>query len=66
VQQLSDEEREVSVSALREAGVSSITLQRTLIIEFGSVESVFEALSPNAVVIKGKARSREALPASLK
>src|SRR5262245_41844319 len=44
----------VSLEELREAGVSEATLARTIVIEFGSSASAFEAVSPEDYVVNGE------------
>lgn len=44
----------LSLAALQEAGVSRQSLPRIIIIEFGSPDAVFEALSPQGHVLHGK------------
>lgn len=45
-----------SIEELRNLGVSSETLWRTIIISFGVGASIFEALSPETYVVKGEAK----------
>lgn len=45
--------RNVSLEELRKAGVSEATLARTIVIEFGSSASAFEAVSPDDYVVNG-------------
>jgi hypothetical protein len=56
VERLSQLEQVVSLEALRKAGVSAATLARTIVVEFGSSASAFEALDPNEYVVNGEAR----------
>ncbi len=46
--------RRISLAALVEAGVSSGSLDRIIVIEFGSDAAAFEAVSPQGYVIDGK------------
>jgi hypothetical protein len=46
--------RQVSLEELRKAGVSEVTLARTIVIEFGSSASAFEAVSPEDYVVNGE------------
>ena len=46
--------RTISLEELRRAGVSEATLARTVVIEFGSGASVFEAVSPESYVVNGE------------
>ena len=52
-QKLAASGRPVSLATLREAGVSESSLLRIIVIEFGSAESVFDAVSPEGYVVKG-------------
>jgi hypothetical protein len=46
--------RPVSMAALRQEGVSECSLQRIIVIEFGSESSVFDAISPEGYVLDGR------------
>ena len=46
--------RDLSIAELRRLGVSDATLARTVIIEFGSEDAVFEALTPEGYVVDGR------------
>jgi hypothetical protein len=46
--------RGVSLEELRRIGVSEETLARTIVIEFGSSASAFEAISPEDLVVNGE------------
>ncbi len=52
-QKLSASGRPVSLASLREAGVSEASLLRVVVIEFGSADAMFDALSPEGYVVKG-------------
>ncbi|GIW79965.1 MAG: hypothetical protein KatS3mg105_1772 [Gemmatales bacterium] len=43
----------VSLEELRRQGASEETLARAIVIEFGSAESAFEAISPKEYIVKG-------------
>jgi hypothetical protein len=43
-----------SIAALRSEGVSERALSRAIIVEFGSGDSVFDALAPDYYVVNGK------------
>lgn len=49
-----DTGRELSLMELRKAGVSEETIGRTIVIEFGSPASAFDAVSPEGYVINGQ------------
>src|SRR5262245_49449855 len=66
IQQLADAPREVSLEALRKAGVSQATLERTIVIEFGSDASAFEAVAPKEYIVHGEAKSVRQLDRSFK
>jgi hypothetical protein len=51
VERLAEECRPVSLEELRKAGVSQTTFERTLVIQFGSAGSVFEAIAPEGYVV---------------
>jgi hypothetical protein len=51
---LTAEGQEVSIAGLRKVGVSETTIKRTIVIDFGSDASVFEAISPQGFVVNGK------------
>ena|SRR6266540_2987164 len=44
----------LSVETLRQAGVSQAALERTIVIDFGWSDSVFDAISPESYVVNGK------------
>jgi hypothetical protein len=46
--------RPVSLEELRQAGVSAATLSRTMVIEFGSSSTAFEAIAPEYYVVNGE------------
>lgn len=58
--------REVSVAELRDSGVSDATLWRTIIIEFGTDASSFEAVSPEEYVVHGETKAPLKLGMSFK
>jgi hypothetical protein len=47
--------RKVTLQGLQKAGMSEAAIRRTIVIEFGSSSSAFEALSPEYYVVDGKA-----------
>jgi hypothetical protein len=51
---------------LRKAGVSAATLARTIVIEFGSSASAFDAVSPQEYVVNGQAQPLRKLSRSFK
>jgi hypothetical protein len=55
--------RPISLASLREAGVSEPSLSRIIVIEFGSEEAMFDAVSPEGYVVKGSWRPLEDLGA---
>src|SRR5262249_26424289 len=57
VERLAKQNRRVSFEELRKAGVRAATLARTILVEFGSSESAFEALAPEECVVNGQAQS---------
>jgi hypothetical protein len=54
-----------SVAALRSTGLSQKALARTLIIEYGSEASAFEALTPQLYVLEGRTLEPKDWPAGL-
>ncbi len=52
---LSHSGRRVSMEEFRTIGVSEATIRRTIVIEFGSADSAFDAISPKLYVINEKA-----------
>lgn len=56
----------VTIEALRAGGAPGGALQRTLLVEFGSDDSVFEALSPEGFVLDGRFVTLVEAPPSLK
>jgi hypothetical protein len=46
--------REISIAESRRAGVSEAAIQRTIVIEFGSSDCVFDAIAPEGYVIEGR------------
>jgi len=57
VEQLARAHREISMEELRKAGVSAAALDRTIVIQFGSSASVFEAVAPHEYVVNGEAKT---------
>jgi hypothetical protein len=57
VERLTKQERDLSLEELRKAGVSNNTLFRTIVVEFLSNSSAFEALSPDLCVVNGEAKA---------
>ena len=45
---------ELSIEALRRAGVKETTLSRTIVIDFGNEMSSFDAIAPEVYVIQGQ------------
>ncbi|MHB1423729.1 MAG: hypothetical protein ACYC3I_11150 [Gemmataceae bacterium] len=58
--------KELSIEELRNLGVSSETLWRTIIISFGVGASIFEALSPDTYVVNGETKPPRKLGAGFK
>ncbi|HTU93859.1 MAG TPA: hypothetical protein VMF69_27510 [Gemmataceae bacterium] len=58
--------KEFSIEELRNLGVSSETLWRTIIISFGVGASVFEAFAPDTYVVNGEAKPPRKLGAGFK
>ena len=56
VKRLAGAGQEISLPALRQAGVGQATLGRTIIVQFGSLASAFEALAPQEYVVHGQAK----------
>jgi hypothetical protein len=56
VKELNHAGKSLSLAELRRMNVSPATLLRTLIIEFGSQDSAFEALAPEQLVVDGQAQ----------
>jgi hypothetical protein len=57
--------RGLSVEELRNLGVSEATLERTIVVEFGSPASAFEAIAPEEYMVDGQAIPLAQLPDSL-
>lgn len=66
LEQLERSQCPVSLEELRKAGVSQATLERTIVIDFGSSASVFEAVAPKEYVIQGEAKAVRQLDRSFK
>jgi hypothetical protein len=66
IEQLARSQHPVSLEELRKAGVSQATLERTIVIEFGSSTSVFDAVAPQEFVVHGEAKSVRQLDRSFK
>ncbi len=66
LEQLGRDHQNVSLEELRKAGVSQATLERTIVIEFGSCASAFEAVAPQEYVVHGEAKSVRQLDRSFK
>lgn len=62
---LSGKGEDPSLDDLRKAGMSASALGRTVVIEFGSPDSVFDALSPEGYILKGKWTKTRDLPLEL-
>jgi hypothetical protein len=54
VQRLRADDRPLSLEALKAASASEATLKRTIVVQFGSEEAAFEAITPRAYVVGGK------------
>jgi hypothetical protein len=54
-----------SIDAIKASGVSAELLSRLLLIEFGSAESAFEAISPGHVLIDGRILEAAEMPLRL-
>ncbi len=54
VNKLKQENRDISIDELRRAGLSDAALRRTIVIQFGSEASAFEAITPQGYVIQGE------------
>jgi hypothetical protein len=66
VEQLTSSDRAISFEELRKAGVSAATIARTIIIDFGSNDSVFDAVSPKEYVVNGEAQPLQKLSRNFK
>jgi hypothetical protein len=66
VRTFTESDRTLSLEELRKAGVSAATLGRTIIIEFGSGASAFDAISPLESVVDGQAQPVRKLGRSFK
>jgi hypothetical protein len=58
--------KELTIEELRNLGVSSETLWRTITISFGVGASIFEALSPDTYVVNGETKSPRKLGVGFK
>jgi hypothetical protein len=65
-QRLTETDQEVTLEALRKAGVSNGTIQRTILISFGSDESVFDAFAVQEFVVDGHAKAPRQLSRNFK
>jgi len=63
VEQLAREDRDLSLEELRKAGVSKNTLFRTIVVEFFTGSSAFEAVSPGVYVVNGETKTPHKLGA---
>jgi hypothetical protein len=61
LEKISAENLEVTIASLTEAGLPWEVLQRTIVIEFGSAGSMFEAITPRGYVVDGKWKPIETL-----
>ena len=66
VERLTGAGQELSLAALRKAGVSRETIERTVVVEFGSAASAFDALDPRGYVVNGEAKPLVKLGGSFK
>lgn len=66
VEQLTRLGKEISAAELRQVGVSPATLWRTIIIEFATPASAFEAMAPAEYVVNGEAEAPLKLGPSFK
>jgi hypothetical protein len=58
--------RKVTLAELAKAGLSAETLNRVVVMEFGSDAAAFEAMAPELVVVNGEAKPLRELESSLK
>jgi hypothetical protein len=61
VARLAKSGKELSIDELRNLGVSSETLWRTILVSFGVGASIFEAFSPDTYVVNGKTKPPQKL-----
>jgi hypothetical protein len=54
VAELSNSKQELSLVELIAVGLSSKALKRTIVIEFGDVQSAFDAISPEGYFVDGE------------
>jgi hypothetical protein len=54
VKTIGPQKKALSIRALADAGVPENAIRRTIIIEFGSDEAVFDALLPESYFIRGQ------------
>ena len=54
VEKLHDSGVKLSIEEIAKAGASQSTLERTIVVDFGSEDSVFDAIVPEAYSIRGK------------
>jgi len=66
VLQLASDDRKLSLTALRQLGLSEATLERVVVIDFGCKASAFDALAPQEYVINGKSQSFPRVDPALK
>ena|SRR6266851_3945291 len=65
-ERLEETHQEVSLEAFKKVGVGQDALQRTILITFGSDESVFEAVAAQVLVVDGQAKSPRRLSRNFK
>ena len=65
-ERLEETHQEVSLETLKKGGVGQDALQRTILITFGSGESVFEAVAAQELVVNGQVRSPRQLSRNFK
>jgi hypothetical protein len=64
--QLAEKHEEVSLESLRKTGVSHTTIDRTILITFGSDDSVFDAFSAQEIVVAGQPKTTRQLSRNFK
>jgi hypothetical protein len=63
---LEDHGQRITLSNLAEQGVPANVLSRTIVIQFGSDDGVFEALDPSGFILSGEWTLLQNAPDSLK
>jgi hypothetical protein len=59
--QLAGADQDFSLQSLRKAGVSNATMGHTILVTFGSDESIFDAFSAQQFVVAGQAKDARQL-----